>query len=276
LVKVTKYTPIVKTKTLELRKPGVNPFLIKQLIYSEFQTRYKRSFIGSFWLVIEPLLSVVIWIFLFKAGIIRPGQTDISYSGYILLSTSLWAVFNSSFVYTSTTVKFYQKLFITIKTAPVNFTLAKIGLSYIYSIIPLFLITILMIFENVPFSWHWLLLPLTVLPVLFLGSAIGLINALLNIVAVDLGKLCTYLVQLIKYATPVIYTPEVGNSLLQSVISYNPLSVLIGYPRDLIIQSDHYSFSSFIWVSSISLFTLIIIMIYFKHKISPIIERIIV
>ena len=40
---------------------------------------------------------------------------------------------------------------------------------------------------------------------------------------------------LILFITPVIYSSNISNPVLKSVVEWNPLTYLVGFPRDLIL-----------------------------------------
>jgi ABC-type polysaccharide/polyol phosphate export permease len=63
---------------------------------------------------------------------------------------------------------------------------------------------------------------------MLLGSGIGLISSVISIVAPDLNRGIGFVMGLIMYVTPVIYSDKVDNPLLQTIIKWNPLTYLIG------------------------------------------------
>ena len=87
----------------------------------------------------------------------------------------------------------------------------------------------------------------------FLGAAIGLISSIISIVATDIQKAITFVMGLLMYITPVIYSSEIDNPLLQTVIKWNPLTYLIGGVRDAIIYGKIDNFDKFIYFSIFSL-----------------------
>lgn len=209
--------------------------LILQLFKRDFLMAYKKSFIGIGWIFLSPLIGIVSWVFMNSAGILNPGDVGIPYPAFVLISTSIWGLFMG--FYTSATetlgagasfilqVKYPHEALLTKQTAQ---HLANFVLTFILNIL------ILVLFKVIP-SWKIIFLPVLILPLFFLGAGIGLIVSLGSVVAVDFQKGATAILSFLMYLTPVIYSPKFGNSLLQKIILWNPLTYLVGDVRDVII-----------------------------------------
>src|SRR4030042_1253111 len=67
--------------------------LIAQLFKRDFLAVYKKSFLGSAWIFITPVLGIVSWVIMNSAGVLKPGDVGIPYPAYVLISTSIWGLF---------------------------------------------------------------------------------------------------------------------------------------------------------------------------------------
>jgi ABC-type polysaccharide/polyol phosphate export permease len=81
---------------------------------------------------------------------------------------------------------------------------------------------------------------------MFLGSGIGLVASVISVVAPDFNKGMAFMMSLVMYVTPVIYSDTINNKLLQTIISWNPLTYLIGALRDSIIYGRIQHFDKFL------------------------------
>ena len=103
------------------------------------------------------------------------------------------------------------------------------------------LLLILLILVNV--SWTWLLLPIVlVFVVVFVGS-IATIFAVLNIFYRDVAHLVAIALQLLFYATPIIYpitmvTQSWRGINLRMIIEANPLASYVGLMRSLLYDLE--------------------------------------
>jgi lipopolysaccharide transport system permease protein len=209
--------------------------LIYQLFRRDFLMSYKKSFIGMGWILISPLLGIVSWVFYNATGILQPGDVGIPYPAYVLLSTSVYGLFGGFYSAASGTLTAGQG-FITQVNYPHDALLIKQALVQIANFAVVFLINIVVLFcFGVVPSLYIFLLPVLILPIFFIGSSIGLVSCIVEVVASDINKGITFLIGLLLFITPVIYSANVKDPFLQQMIKWNPLSYLIGGARDTVI-----------------------------------------
>jgi ABC-type polysaccharide/polyol phosphate export permease len=101
-------------------------------------------------------------------------------------------------------------------------------------------IVVLLVFKVIP-SWKLVLFPLVALPMFFLGSAIGLLVSMISVVAFDLNRGINFLMGLLLYITPVIYSDKIESPIVQILIKWNPLTYLVCSARDIIIYGTLYN-----------------------------------
>jgi len=209
--------------------------LIYQLFRRDFLMSYKKSFIGAGWIFISPILGIVSWVFYNSTGILQPGDVGIPYPAYVLLSTSIYGLFGGFFSAASGTLTAGAG-FITQVNYAHDALLIKQALLQLANFAIVFFINIIVLFAfGVVPSIYIFLLPLLILPIFFIGSAIGLFASIIEVVATDVNKGITFLIGLLLFITPVIYSSKVENPFLQQMIKWNPLTYLIGGTRDMVI-----------------------------------------
>jgi lipopolysaccharide transport system permease protein len=82
-----------------------------------------------------------------------------------------------------------------------------------------------------------LLFPAVVAPLVVLGAALGLIMAPLAAVSWDFYRVIAWLVNLLMFATPVIYSPSaIQMPALRAIVHLNPLTYLVCSARDIVLQ----------------------------------------
>jgi len=101
-------------------------------------------------------------------------------------------------------------------------------------------IAVLLAFGVVP-DWKIIIFPVMALPLFFLGAGIGLVVSVINVVSADLNRGFTFIMSILMFLTPVIYSSKVDNPILQKVMTWNPLTYLVGGLRDVIVYGrlDH-------------------------------------
>jgi len=214
--------------------------LIWQLFKRDFLASYKKSFIGIAWILITPIIGMASWIFLQKTGMLHPGDVGIPYPAYVLIGTSMWGLFMGFFTSANETLSAGQNLIL-----QVNYPHEALVFKQIAQQVANFLISfvtniiILLCFNVIP-SWKIIFFPFVILPLFFMGVAIGLIFSMISIVAIDINKSITMVLGLAMYATPVIYSDKANNQFVQLLIKCNPLTYLVCSARDIIIYGKLY------------------------------------
>ena len=133
---------------------------------------------------------------------------------------------------------------------------------------------ILVAFGVVP-SWKIVFFPVVIFPLFLLGAGIGLVVSVFSVVAVDLKKGFNVLFGLLMYITPVIYSDQVDNELLQRVMKYNPLTYLVGNVRDLIIYGRFENVDRFVYSGGFALVVFMLSWRFFYISEDKVIEKMI-
>jgi len=235
--------------------------LFKQLTIVDITNVYKRSFIGLSWLVLTPIIAVIVWILLNGAGIFEPGDTVIPYPAYVLLSTSIWSFFQGAYMVASNVIIKNGRFMVTAKFPHEVIVAQQMVLHSINFVIPFLINIIVLLIYGVKFSWIAILFPLTLIPLLFLGTALGLIVALMRVVAVDFSRLADHAIAFLMFLTPIVYAPKISVGWLSDIIKVNPLTYLVGFSRDLLTTGV---FTQTKWYMIVSLASLIVFVICFR------------
>ena len=233
--------------------------LIWQLFKRDFFAQYKKSFLGATWIFISPIFGIVSWLFLQVGGVLTPGDVGIPYAAYVLVGTSMWGLFLSLYQSATNTLNAGADLIMQVNYPhealffqQLANQLANFLITFSFNIIAIFLIRFL---NPEGFSvdfptWGMLWFPLVILPIFFLGSALGLIISMVNIVAVDIGRFIGFGLNFGMYVTPIIYSSDViTNPIIQFIIKWNPLTYLVCSARDILIYGhlyDHNYFAFFL------------------------------
>ncbi len=250
-------------------------FFIRQLVKVSLQTEFKRSFIGLTWLLIIPLFSVATWILLNGAGVIDPGATDIPYPAYVLLSTSIWGFFVEMYKSASTVIQANGRMMIMTVFPHETLVVERVLVHLLRFSIPFVLNLIVLLAFGVKFTWLALLFPLTLLPLLLLALGIGLLVALLRIVAVDIANLFDEAMRVLMFLTPVVYTPKLRLGWLSAIVDVNPLTYLVSFSRDVLAGGTFFEPRSYLLVSGLSLLFFLLSLRVFRATQPRILERLI-
>jgi len=248
-------------------------FLVGQLVRAELVTDYKKSFLGLTWMFLLPLLSVLLWIGLHAAGIVDPGDTQIPYPVYVLLSTTLWNFFHEMYRSVSHVLDTNARILL-LKDFPISILLFKQVLVHLIRFSILLTINLLvMLGFGVSFTAWIFIFPFALIPLLMLASGLGLVMAVFRIILVDVSTAFDEFMKLLMFLTPVIYSPGVEWPLLKNIIHWNPLSYLIGMARGLLTIRSSESTISYIGSTIFALTIFIVGIWFFKKAYKRVLER---
>jgi lipopolysaccharide transport system permease protein len=280
--KITLYSPnqrhnlgFFKTWLVMSRNVINSRELIWQLFKRDFFASYKKSFIGVTWIFIAPIMGIVSWVFLNMTGMLHPGDVGIPYPAYVLIGTSMWGLFMGFFNSAKATLSSGKALVMQVNY-PREALLFKQTAQHLanFSIIFVMNIIVLFAFKVIP-SGKIILFPLVVLPLFFLGGAIGLVVSMISIVAVDISRMINMGMGLMMYLTPVIYSDKVNSQFAQSIIKWNPLTYLVCSARDIVIYGRLYDAKGYFICVALSFLLFMISWRLFYVSEDRIIERMI-
>ena len=97
--------------------------------------------------------------------------------------------------------------------------------------------------KRISLSWKVLLFPLVLLPLLALGSGMGLIVGLIGVVLEDVKKVINFIMGLLMWITPVVYSAKLDSPIIQAIIPWNPLTYLVSSARDIVITGIKSSYT---------------------------------
>jgi lipopolysaccharide transport system permease protein len=209
--------------------------LIRSLVFLTLTQQYKKSILGISWLIISPVLSVVVWVLLHAAGLFNPGDTAVPYVAFVLLSNSIWMFFISFYKGISDAIVGRGGELLQNNFPKIIIVVERTIVSFINFIIPLVLSILVLLVFGARFGWEAFFFLPALLPLVFLGISIGLIFAVIKVVAVDFTVLFDNAIDVLKYLSPVVYSTAVASDLIQNIIKWNPLTYMIDFPRKMLL-----------------------------------------
>lgn len=223
--------------------------LIFQLFKRDFLMAYKKSFLGMGWIFISPIIGIISWVFMNLTGVLNPGEVGVPYPAYVLLSTSIWSLFMGFYSSAAGTLAAGAG-FINQVHYPHEALLVKQTAQHLANFLITFIVTVLvlLLFKVYP-NWKIIFFPILILPLFFLGAALGLVVSVVGVVATDFQKGFDFLLGLVLYITPVVYSSKIDNPLLQKIIQWNPLTYLIGGVRDVMLYGKLENMNRYIYAA---------------------------
>lgn len=264
------YLNIFKEITREIK---LNHWLTFQLFKRDFLALYKQSFIGVFWALIIPLISVGTFIILNSSGIFIIGDLNVPYPIYAILGMAFWQIFAVGIISSSNSLVKAGSMIIRINFSKKSLVMASFGQSFVPFLIQLFLLIILFFTYQITPKLTILLIPLFLIPLILLTLGLGFILSILNGVVRDVGNALSFLITFFMFLTPVLYEKP-NEGILTSITKYNPIYYLIQVPREIILMGNSTEWKGYIISCISSLIVFITCIIIFHLTETRVAERI--
>jgi homopolymeric O-antigen transport system permease protein len=237
--------------------------LVYFLAWRDVKVRYKQTLLGVLWAVIQPLFTMVVFTFLF--GRLANIPTD-GIPGPVFYFSALvpWIYFSSSVINAGMSVVANSALLTKIYFPRVILPAAAALSNLIDFLISSVLLVGFVAYFRIPVGWHSLLWLALVALLMLLTLGLGAFFAALNIKYRDIKYALPFLIQLMLFATPIIYPVSMIPERYQWLMALNPLSALIAGFRYVVAPSGSLDWS--IFGISISIIVAIFItgMVYFR------------
>lgn len=236
-------------------------FLIGQLVNRDFKVKYKRSILGVFWSVLNPLFTMLIMNFVFKNLFGRNVDhfTLYLFSG-LLFHNYMSDATNSAMISITSNFKMINKVYI----PKYLFPFTKILSSLINFGITFIVFLIFCLFEQVFFSWYFIFVIYLIPCFLMFVYGLGLILSALLVFFRDLKYLYGVILTAWMYATPIMYPIDMLPESVQAVLRFNPMYQFVDFFRKITIYNEIPSVSKFISCFICGIIPLILGLVIFK------------
>ncbi len=223
--------------------------LIRTMTWRDFTARYRGSFGGLFWSVIQPLVMMVIYTVVFSLFLRVKFTTDASpltFSVYLLCGLLPWNAVSEGLSRSTSVIRsntnLVKRVVFPLEILPVNLALT----AAIQQVIGFVLL--------LPLAWwvsgrvYWTLLFVPVILALQLLFAIGInwIVASLAVYLPDMGQLVSLLLRAWMFLTPIFYPEDVVPSQALIIFRLNPMARLITLYRNAFMTGILPSLDGFI------------------------------
>ena len=261
-----KWTTIIKPKTgwfdINLRELFQYKDLITMFVKRDFKTLYKQTILGPLWIIINPLLTTLMYTIVFGniANISTDGMPQIV---FYMLGTTIWTYFSTSLTKTATTFTgnaaifgkvYFPRLVTPISTVISGFINFAVQFAMFLGFTAYYYANGAPIHPNI----FILLTPLLLVELAALSLGFGIIISSLTTKYRDLAVLVTFGVQLWMYATPVVYPASQIGGKLKTLMMLNPVSPIVESFRYAFLGSGSIPWN-FLGISAIT--TLVVLFI---------------
>ena len=209
-------------------------------------TQYKQTILGPAWFVIQPALTVIMYMIVF-GGIAGIPTDGVPRPLFYLTGTCMWNYFSECLTRTSNTFVTNSGIFgkvyfprLVMPIATITSNLLRLGIQFSFFVIVYIVYALVDPTCTAPLTWFAFLFPVLIVMQAGLALGFGTIFSSLTTKYRDLQVLLSFLVQLWMYATPIVYPLSKTGSMFFMGVPVHTLMCL--NPVTPIIETFKYGF----------------------------------
>lgn len=238
-------------------------FLLSELVKKGIKLKYRRSYLGILWSMLEPLLSMVVLTIVFGT---LYGNTDKTFPVYILSGRLLYSFYSNATKAALKSIRSNSAMIKKVYVPKYLYPLSGVIYNYIIFLISLLVLGIVSVVLGVKPTIYLLQAPVALIIILILSYGCGMFLATIGVFFRDIEYLWTVVLMLIMYTCAIFYYPS---KLLKSgwawILKYNPLYCTIDIFRCAVFGKPM-NIEYFLYALGFSVAAIIIGLVCFKKK----------
>jgi len=240
-------------------------FLLAELVKKDIKLKYRRSYLGILWTLLEPLLTMIVLTIVFSNLL---GKGDESFPVYILTGRLLYSFFSNSTKAAMKAIRNNSAMIKKVYVPKYIYPLATVLSNYLIFLISLIMLIVVAIVLHVQPTWHIFsaIIPLFLLLILALGC--GMILSTMAVFFRDLEYLWGVVLMLIMYTSAIFYKVsalKIGNKVW--IFQCNPLYSIIVNFRDAVLYGKSLNLNALLISAAFSFGSLLIgMLLFYKNQ----------
>ena len=204
--------------------------LLKTNIKKEVRGKYKNSVLGVFWSFLNPLLQILVYTIVFQVILKNPQE---NYVVFLCAGLIPWTFFSTAISRSAFTIiengNILKKVYFPREILPISVVTSE-TINFIISTV---IIVGIVLANGIGFNIYMLCYPIILLAQYLLTLGISFVLAGITVYFRDLQHLIGIALQLLFYATPIVYSADGIPANLSWVLNLNPMTYIIDAYRDI-------------------------------------------
>lgn len=230
--------------------------LIFSLAKRDLLTRYKGSVLGLLWAILNPVVMIAIFTFIF-AGVFGarfgPNHTNLDYALYLFCGLVPWTMFQDTIQQSANTIvsraNLVKRVVFPLETLPVAQTFSALG-NQLFATAALIVAAVL-VRRQLPPTVLWF--PVVLIPQLLLTVGGAWLIASLGVFLRDIAQGISLLLTAWMYLTPIIYPETMVPERFRRFIDLNPFTPLVRSYRRILLDGLPPDWSGLAYFTAIAL-----------------------
>ena len=257
--------PTTGLAALNLRDLWVYRELVFFMIWRQLKVRYKQTALGALWAIIQPLMTMIVFNFIF-GNVAKVPTDNIPYPIFSYTALLPWGLFTTALNQASRSLTTNQNMVTKIYFPRLVLPISSVLAGLVDFAIAFVILIGLMIYYGVTPAWNILwTLPLFLLLSIIAALGVSLWLSAINVQYRDVNYALPFLTQFWFFITPVVYSASVISEKWQMVYSLNPMAGVVNGFRWALLGVGNGPDAA-LWVSvGISVLILVSGLFYFRN-----------
>ncbi|MDO5134590.1 MAG: ABC transporter permease [Eubacteriales bacterium] len=238
-------------------------FLLSELVKKGIKLKYRRSYLGIVWSMLEPLLTMVVLTIVFGT---LYGNTNKTFPVYILAGRLLYSFYSTATKSALKSIRSNSAMIKKVYVPKYLYPLSTVIFNYVIFLISLIVLALVSLILGVRPTVYLFQAPVALILIWILAYGSGMLLATIGVFFRDMEYLWSVVLMIIMYTCAIFYYPE---KLLKSgwdwILKYNPLYCIISIFRDSLFGRPMNP-SYLLYAAGFSLACLAVGLVCFKKK----------
>ncbi len=256
--------PTTGLAALNLRDLWIYRELIFFMVWRDVKVRYKQTLLGMAWAIIQPVMTMIVFTFLFDRVAKLPSE-GIPYPVFSFTALLPWGLFVTALNQGSRSLVAHNNMVTKIYFPRLILPMSAVFAGLVDFAIAFVILIGLMVYYHVTPAWHVLwTLPLFLLLALVTALGVALWLSAINVQYRDVNHALPFLTQFWLFLTPVAYSASIISEKWRVIYSLNPMAGVVNGFRWALLGAGNGPDLS-LWVSvAISVLGLVSGLFYFR------------
>lgn len=211
-------------------------WVYRELLYfltlRDIKVRYKQTLLGVAWVVVQPLLTMLLFTLVFSRLVRLDTGPELPYPLFAYSGLLLWTFLSNGVTNSANSLISNTNLVTKVYFPRLFIPAAAIGAGLLDLAIASFILIALALYYGVALSWGLLLLPLFVGLTFLLALGTGMLVSALTVKYRDLRHVLPFAIQFWMFASPIIYPTSIVPERWRPLLALNPLTGVLEGFRD--------------------------------------------
>ncbi len=214
-----------------------NRSLIRELVISDFKLRYQNSFLGYLWSLLKPLMMFGVLYIVFTQ-IIRLGDDVPHYPSYLLLGLVLWTFFVEATLAGMNAIVGRGDMIRKVSIPKYTVVISSVLSAFVTFMLNMVIVFVFMALGEVPIHPHIFLAIFYIAELVILCLGVSFLLSALYVKFRDFSHIWDVVLQVLFYATPIIYSLAIVPQEFVKIVSISPLTQIIQDVRAVMITPE--------------------------------------